>query len=41
MDAAPVATEPAALEQTLKQAGVKGKKVRRRVAEAFAVLFGR
>jgi hypothetical protein len=40
VDVAPVQT-PAALEQTLKQAGVKGKKVRRRVAEAFAVLFGR
>jgi hypothetical protein len=38
---APVAAEPAAIEKTLKQAGVKGKKVRRRVAEAFAVLFGR
>jgi hypothetical protein len=40
VDVQPVQT-PAALEKTLKQAGVKGKKVRRRVAEAFAVLFGR
>jgi hypothetical protein len=37
---APMQT-PAAVEQALKRVGVKGKKVRRRVVEAFVVLFRR